>query len=131
MIMKQLTTNDQVKNLIQIRKSLQRGKAGNLAENQAFIDFLRIQQEMTTEFNKTWEVIKDRMEQYDIKKIDGDWGYISMAERHTYSGSSTPRFMKKVLDTDKVKAFEKLRGKLPEGIKVSTTKYLAKRIKVA
>lgn len=130
--MSKLQTNDQVKNLIQIRKSLARGKAGNLAENAAFLDFLRIQQEMTTEFEKTWEVVKDRMEQYDIKSIKGDWGHITMAQRKTYSGAAAPRFMKKVLDTDKIKAYVTLhKGNLPEGVSLKATLYLQKKIKLA
>jgi hypothetical protein len=50
--------NDQVKNLVQIRKSLARGKAGKLAQNQAFIDFLRMQKQLESEFEATWSVIR-------------------------------------------------------------------------
>jgi hypothetical protein len=120
---------NQTKTLIQIRKSLERGKAGNLAENKAFLDFLQIQKEMTAEFDKTWAVIKQRMEQYDIQKIDGQWGHITLAERTTYSGVSSRRFMKLALDTDKVKSYYSLYKKLPEGVKMAQTKYLSKRIK--
>jgi predicted metal-dependent peptidase len=130
--MKNTTNNDQVKSLIQIRKSLARGKAGNLAENKAFMDFLQIQQEMTAEFEKTWDVVKERMEEYGVTKISGDFGYITMAERKTFSGAAAPRFMKKVLDSTKVKAYMELhRGNLPEGVKVSTTRFLQKKIKLA
>jgi hypothetical protein len=121
--------SNQTKNLIQIRKSLARGKAGNLAENQAFLDFLQIQKEMTAEFDKTWEVIQRRMEQYGIQKIDGQWGHITMAERTTFSGVSSRRFMRLALDTDKVKSYYSLYKKLPEGVKMAQTKYLAKKIK--
>jgi predicted DNA binding CopG/RHH family protein len=127
MIMNHIT--NQTKTLIQIRKSLERGKAGNLAENQAFLDFLQIQKEMTAEFDKTWAVIKQRMEQYDIKSIKGEWGYITLAPRTTFSGVSSRRFMKLALDTDKVKSYYSLYKKLPEGVKMAQTKYLSKRIK--
>lgn len=126
--MKQVTTSDQVKNLIQIRKSLARGKTGNLADNAAFVDFLKIQKQLSTEIEATWDVIKQRMEQYDIDKINGDWGYITMAERKTYSGSPAPRFTKNVLDTSKINAFVKLNSKLPAGIKVTTSRFLQKKI---
>lgn len=133
MIMNQLTTNDQVRNLVNIRKSLKRGKAGNLAENAAFLDFLKIQQQMTAEIDKTWDVVKERMQQYDIKKIDGDWGHITMAERKNFSinGRVTDSFTKKVLDTSKVSQYFKLYKKLPAGVALSTTKYLSKKIEVA
>lgn len=123
--------NNQVKNLIQIRKSLARGKAGNLAENQAFLDFLAIQQEMTAEFDKTWAVIQSRMEEYDIKSIKGDFGHITLAERKSFIGSPAPRFTKRVLDTTKINAYLSLNKRLPAGLTLKTTKYLSKRIKVA
>lgn len=128
--MNQLTTNDQVKNLVQIRKSLARGKAGNLAENAAFLDFLAIQAEMTAEIDKTWELIKQRMESYDIQKIDGQWGYITMAERKSFkaTGRVSAGFLKSVLDTEKVKGYFGIYKKLPAGVTLSTTKYLAKKI---
>jgi hypothetical protein len=121
--------NDQVRNLVQIRKSLKRGKAGNLAENQAFLEFLAIQKQLESEFEATWSVIRERMEQYDIKSVKGSWGHITMAERQNFSGSASPRFMKKVLDSSKLKAYMKLhKNQLPEGVKVSTTRYLSKKI---
>lgn len=127
--MKQSTTNDQVRNLVQIRKSLARGKAGKLADNQAFMDFLAIQKQLESEFEATWSVIRAQMEQYGISSIKGDWGYVTMAQRTNFSGASTPRFMKKVLDTSKVKAYMKLHGdKLPDGVKMSTTRFLQKKI---
>lgn len=127
-----MNTNDQVKTLVQIQKSLARGKAGNLAENKAFLDFLRIQAEMTKQIDETWDIVKEKMIEHDIQKIDGEWGYITMAERKTFSGSAAPRFMKKVLDTAKVKAYSDLyHGKLPEGVKLSTTRFLQKKVKLA
>lgn len=131
--MNQLRINDQVKNIAEIRKSLKRGKAGNLAENKAFLDFLAIQQEMTAEFDKTWEVIRERMEQYDIKKIDGDWGHILIADRNNWqaTGNLPPRFYKQVLDTTKLNFLHKAGGKLPAGVKLTKSHYLTKRIKLA
>lgn len=132
--MNQLQTNDQVKNLINIRKSLKRGKAGNLAENSAFLDFLAIQKQMTAEIDATWDVIKERMDQYDIKKIDGDWGYITMAERKNFSiaGLVAPRFTKRVLDNSQVAAYMKLhKNNLPTGVAMSTSRFLQKKIKLA
>jgi hypothetical protein len=129
--MNQLATKDQVKNLIAIRKSIKRGKAGNLAENPAFLDFIAIQRQVNEEINKTWEVIEDRMTEFDIKSIKGDWGHITFAERQNFklSGRVTPSFTKRVLDNEKVRGYFNLYKKLPAGISLSTTKYLSKKIK--
>lgn len=126
-----MTNNDNVKTLVQIRKSLARNKNGALSSNQAFLDFLRVQAEITAEINKTWATVQSVMAEHDITKIDGPWGYITMAERKSFAGSATPRFMKKVLDSSKVTAYLKLTGKLPQGVTMKTTKYLSKQIKAA
>jgi hypothetical protein len=126
-----IATSDQVKSLIQIQKSLARGKAGNLAENKAFLDFIQIQKEVTEQFEATWAVVQELMEKHDVKSIKGDWGYVTMSERKNFKGSPAPRFMKKVIDTAKVSAYMKIsNGILPKGIEMTTTKYLAKKIKV-
>lgn len=126
-------TNDQVKNLIQIRKSLSRGKAGNLADNAAFLDFLAIQKQMTAEVDKTWALVRERMEQYDVQKIDGDWGVIQLipTEYLKAIGPVRSEFTKQVLDNDKVKAYRTLRGKLPRGVQASITNKFYKKIKLA
>lgn len=121
-------TNDTAKSLTQIKKSLKRGKAGSLNNNQAFIDFLYIQKQMTEEIDAVWAIIKDGMEESGISKINGDWGYITMAERVNYSGTAEPKLMKSVLDTSKVKAYMALNDKLPKGVLVSTTRFLQKKI---
>lgn len=125
------TTNDQVKNLIQIRKSLARGKAGNLAENRAFLDFLAIQQQMTAEINETWDVIKERMLQYDIKKIDGDWGSIQFVPISNYeaAGKVAPRFFKQVLDGAEIRHYMKNHGKAPAGVLIKKVTQFKKSIK--
>lgn len=123
------SNNDQVKTLIQLRKSLERNKTGSLSSNKAFQDFLRVQAEVTAEIDKTWATVQSVMLEHNITKIDGEWGYITMAERKSFAGSPAPRFLKKVLDTSKVAAYMKLHSKLPEGVTMNTTKYLSKRIK--
>jgi hypothetical protein len=125
--------DDQVKNLIQIRKTLKRGKAGNLAENKAFLDFLAIQKQMEKEFADTWAVIRARMDAYDIKKISGDWGYIGYVPYPTYKaeGKIAPRFFKEVLDGEQVRHYMKNHsGKVPAGVKVINTLRFRKDIKL-
>lgn len=112
-------TNDQVKNLVQIRKSLKRGKAGSLSTNQAFMDFLAIQKQVTTEIDATWAIIREQMETYDVKQLKGDWGSIGFTkpiDSFKIDGKVDSKFTKPVLDTDKIKAYMQLNDKLPKNV---------------
>lgn len=130
--MKQLQTTDQIKYLVQIRKSLERGKAGNLAENAAFADFLTIQSQLVSEIEAVWGVVFEKMDEYDITQIKGSWGSLSMAERKNWKADKPlpARFYKQVLDTTKLSLLDKAGEKLPKGAFYTTTKFLQKRIKV-
>lgn len=81
----------------------------------------------------TWKEIEKAMVENDIKSIKGEWGSITIAERDVFSSKdleSVPRkFIKKALDTAKVKTFYTLEDKLPKGVDHKVTKYLTKRIK--
>lgn len=126
-----LQTNDQVRNLVQIRKSLSRGKAGNLAENAAFADFLTIQSQLISEIEAVWGVIFEKMDEYDITQIKGSFGSLSMAERKNWKADKPlpARFYKQVLDTSKLNLLDKAGEKLPKGAFFTTTRFLQKRIK--
>jgi hypothetical protein len=125
--------NDQVTNLIQIRKSLARGNAGKLAANRAFLDFIAIQKQLTAEFDKTWAVIREQMDKHDITKIEGDFGVIQYVPYPTYSvdGKVAPRFFKKVLDGAEIKHYMKKHSKAPAGVEVNTSLRFRKNIKEA
>lgn len=79
------------------------------------------------------EQIKEAMVANNVTKIDGDWGYITLAERVNYKADDldqvSEEFTKKVLDTAKIKASATLRGMLPNGIVESRTKYITKKLK--
>jgi hypothetical protein len=125
--------NDQVQNLIQIRNSLKRGKAGNLAENKAFLDFITIQKQLEAEFEATWRVIRERMEQYDIQSIKGDWGAVQFVPYPTYKadGKVAPRFTKQTLDGAEIRHYMKNHsGQAPKGVKVATSMRFRKDIKL-
>ena len=66
----------------------------------------------------------------NVQKINGDWGYITLATRTTYTedGKVAPRFTKQVLDNTKVKAYHVMNGELPAGVGIKETKYLTKKI---
>ncbi len=79
------------------------------------------------------EQIKQAMIDNGVVKIDGDWGYITLAERTSYKAEdieSVPaEFVKSTLDTTKVKASVTLEGKLPTGVTESKTQYITKKLK--
>lgn len=68
-----------------------------------------------------------------VTRIDGDWGYITLAERTTYKADDidrvSPQYTKKTLDTAKVKAQAVLTGEVPAGITESKTQYITKKFK--
>lgn len=79
------------------------------------------------------EKIMEAMQKNGIDKIDGDWGYITLAERTTYKAEDIDevpkRFTKLALDTNKVKAETVLKGKLPKGVEEKKTQYITKKFK--
>lgn len=79
------------------------------------------------------EQIKQAMIDNNVTKIDGDWGYITLAERSVYKAEDidkiSPRFTKKALDSGKIRAEFTLKGKLPTGVAESKTQYITKRFK--
>lgn len=84
--------------------------------------------------------IKEAMIEQGVDKITFDpeatgvEGYITLAERVSYKAEDImeveAKYLKSVLDTDKVKAETVLTGKLPDGIEESKTQYITKKIKV-
>lgn len=118
--MKQLTTtNDQVKNLVQIKKSLGRSAAGKLAANSALPDFLYIEKAILSEFKAINAIIRSQMEEYDLNCVEGPWGALGFTtpiDLFKADGEIGNKFTKRVLDTDKVKAYMQLNNKLPRNV---------------
>lgn len=85
------------------------------------------------------ELIKNAMIEAGVPKIEIDLpeltGYITLAERTTYKAEDImeveAKYLKSVLDTDKVKAEATLTGKLPDGITENKTQYITKKFKAA
>lgn len=104
------------------------------------------------------EKIKEAMIAHGVQRLDGDWGYITLAERTSYKaedgaleeiweslidilrGDNIPgvdgvgladklKFTKPSLDTAKVKAEAVLTGQLPAGVTKSKTQYITKKLK--
>lgn len=89
--------------------------------------------ELKAKHDEVLEQIKQAMIDNDVTKLEGDWGYITLAERSTYKAtdlSEVPdEFLKQTLDTTKVKASATLSGILPAGVVVSKTQYITKKLK--
>jgi len=79
------------------------------------------------------EQVKQAMIDNGVTRIDGDWGYITLAERVTYKAEDLAevpkKFLKQTLDSTKVKAEATLTGKLPKGVTESKTQYITKKLK--
>ncbi len=98
--------------------------------------FAAIEAEMKVLKEKHDEVIekvKQAMIDNNVTKIDGDWGYITLAERTTYKAEDLSavdeKYTKPTLDTAKVKAEAVLTGELPAGVSESKTQYITKKLK--
>lgn len=89
------------------------------------------------EAKEATELIKQAMIDANVPKIDIDLpnltGYITLAERTAYKAEDImeveAKYLKSVLDTDKVKAETVLTGKLPDGVVESKTQYITKKFK--
>lgn len=89
------------------------------------------------EAKEATELIKEAMIAGGVDKvtidIPGFTGYITLAERTTYSAEKlelvSDDFKKPALDTNKVKAEEVLKGSLPSGVIKIKTQYITKKFK--
>lgn len=89
--------------------------------------------ELKAKHDEVIEQIKQAMIDNGVQKIDGDWGYITLAERVSYKADNidevAPRFTKRTLDATKVKAEVTLKGDLPKGVEETRTQYITKKLK--
>lgn len=79
------------------------------------------------------EQIREAMVANGVTKIDGPWGYITLAERITYKAEDPnavdEKYLKYALDATKVKAEAVLTGVLPAGVTETKTQYITKKLK--
>lgn len=79
------------------------------------------------------EQVKTAMVENGVQRIDGDWGYITLAERTTYKAedldSVHENYLKPTLDIAKVRAQAVLTGQLPAGVTENKTQYITKKLK--
>lgn len=89
--------------------------------------------EMKAKHDEVVAMIQEAMVKNGVTKLEGDWGYITLAERTTYKADDLdtvdPKYTKPTLDTAKVKAEAVLTGQLPAGVVESKTQYITKKLK--
>lgn len=89
------------------------------------------------EAKEATELIKEAMIAGGVDRVTFDTpelsGYITLAERTNYKaediGAVDTKYLKRALDTDKVKAQHTLTGQLPVGVVESKTQYITKKFK--
>lgn len=102
-----------------------------LAQDERFRQFLTKQKDYTDQIKAFWKQMEAKMIENNIRSIKGDWGSITIAERHNWKTTDklARRFHKVVVDTKKLTDYFLLTDKEPTGAKHSIKKYLTKRIK--
>jgi hypothetical protein len=104
-----------------------------LQESPQFKAFIEAQRTFQTRSALFWKTVEGQMINNEIKSIKGDWGSLTIVERTNLKAADLSlvpsKFLKKVLDTTQVSAYEKLTGKLPKGVESTPTKYLMKKFK--
>ena len=89
--------------------------------------------ELKIKHDEVIEQVRTTMEENGVERIDGDWGYITLATRTTYKAGDLSEvddiYLKSALDTTKVKAQAVLTGELPAGVTESTSNYITKKFR--
>lgn len=89
--------------------------------------------ELKAKHDEIVERVKEAMIENGVQRIDGDWGYITLAERVGYKADNISevdkQYTKPTLDTAKVKAQATLTGELPAGVTETRTQYITKKFK--
>jgi hypothetical protein len=89
--------------------------------------------ELKEKHDEVIEQIRAAMVENGVTRLEGDWGYITLAERTNYSiknlADLDPKYTKLSLDSTKVKAQAVLTGELPAGVAEKKTQYITKKLK--
>lgn len=104
----------------------------SLANNPDFVKFLSVQKELNAKTAEFWSDIKDKMVRNNVKKIKGDWGWITIGETKSVvvedEEKLPKKFFKRQIDTELLKNTVKLTGKLPSGTVEKVTYKIMKKI---
>jgi hypothetical protein len=103
-------------------------------KGEVFLRYVSLQKDLKAlekDLKAEWDKLKEGMVANSIPKVDGEWGSISIVPQKSYKavGEAPKKFMKTVLDTEKVGAHVTLTGELPKGVEQSKIIKLVKRFK--
>lgn len=105
-----------------------------LQQSPEVVKYLQAVDKFKTRESLIRKTIQDQMEKNNIKKISGDWGFMTIVEKANYKApdlNAVPaKFIKKALDTTKVGAQFKLSGTLPKGVESNPSRSLMIKLKV-
>lgn len=107
-------------------------KNGIIEQTPELLNFLAVAKDLESQIKASYSYLEEQMVKHNVRAVKGGWGSLTIAERlnWTAAGKVAPKFYKKTLDTAKVKAYYVAMNRLPNGIDVSTTKYLTKKLSV-
>lgn len=107
-------------------------KNGVIEQTPILLNFLQVTKELEEQIEASYAYLKEQMVANNVRSVKGEWGSLTIAERLNWKTIDTvaPRFYKKTLDTSKLKAYYIAMNRLPNGVDVSTTQYLSKRLTV-
>lgn len=103
----------------------------SLATNKAFISRLRHLEQARAAIDAEYDALRSAMVKNGVQGIKGEWGSIQFVPTIYLKaeGDLPNRFTKRVIDSDKVRAYQVLRGNLPKGVKSVVVNKFVKRIK--
>ena len=118
---------------MQLEKQLDEARTQLMDLDPRFKQFIELEQRVKEESSRIWTVIRDQMNQHDIRKISGDWGSITLVEKiggwTTELDKLPRRYVKKVANTEALTMDYNLTNIVPAGATPNYTKYLLKKIK--
>ena len=123
---------DQVLQTISLTNDLEQVKS-ELEKNPTFKKFLELQKTVNEKAAETWKTVEAQMIANDTKKIEGEWGSLTIAERLDFDvdlEALPPRYKKTVANTTKIRTVYLLDKKPITGATPKYKKYLTKRIKL-
>jgi hypothetical protein len=106
-------------------------KGLDISKPAQFAQFVAQAQALQNTIEEAWGVVEQQMLDRNVKQVKGDWGSLSIGTRRNWKveGQLPPRFYKQTIDTAKLNFMQGRGEKLPKNAKLTTTKYLTKRLK--
>ncbi len=103
-----------------------------LEQNEQFKNYLQLQKAVKTQDALFRESVKNEMIKYEIPKIQGEWGSITLVNREDYKVTDEDKIPTEykeektvvVVDTKAIKEDYTLTGVLPAGVEIKKSQYI-------